>query len=61
MTWSPELEPYIRLGSFLSIFVVMALWEEVIPWVLSASVAGSLLLFALSSVASCCLYETRDL
>jgi sterol desaturase/sphingolipid hydroxylase (fatty acid hydroxylase superfamily) len=31
MTWSPELEPYIRLGSFLSIFVVMALWEMVAP------------------------------
>jgi ABC-type transport system involved in multi-copper enzyme maturation permease subunit len=32
-----------------------------IPWVLSSSVAGSLVLFALSSVASWCLYETRDL
>ena len=35
--------------------------EVVIPWVLSASVAGSLVLFALSSVASWVLYETRDL
>ena len=33
----------------------------VIPWVLSASVAGSLVAFALSSVASWVLYETRDL
>jgi hypothetical protein len=35
--------------------------RTVIPWVLRASVAGSLLLFAISSVASWALYETRDL
>jgi len=33
----------------------------VIPWVLSTSIAGSLVAFALSSVASWCLYDTRDL
>ena len=35
--------------------------ELVIPWVLSASVVGSMVLFAVSSVASWVLYETRDL
>jgi hypothetical protein len=35
--------------------------REVIPWVLRASVAGSLVFFALSAVASWALYESRDL
>lgn len=35
--------------------------EVVIPWVLGTSVLGSMVLFAVSSVASWVLYETRDL
>jgi len=35
--------------------------QEVVPWVLGGSVVGSVVLFALSSVASWVLYETRDL
>ena len=31
MPWSLELEPVIRLGSFLGIFLVMALWEMAAP------------------------------
>jgi sterol desaturase/sphingolipid hydroxylase (fatty acid hydroxylase superfamily) len=31
MAWSPELEPIIRLGSFLGIFLLMALWEVAAP------------------------------
>ena len=35
--------------------------REVVPWVLRASLVGSVVLFAVSAVASWCLYETRDL
>jgi sterol desaturase/sphingolipid hydroxylase (fatty acid hydroxylase superfamily) len=31
MDWSPQLESFVRLGSFLGIFVVMALWEMAAP------------------------------